>query len=83
MTTLTPPLPRLPEGLPPAIADLPARAAAWKAYHDFAEQEGFKPSGTLEQHLYDRTVRFIGEAPDGRKFHIGYEWLPRHEEGAA
>ena len=79
MTAPTPALPELPDGLPPAIADLPARAAAWKAYHEFADQEGFEPSNTREQRLYDRTVRFVGEAPDGRTFGIGYEWLPKDE----
>lgn len=45
------------------------RAAALKSIERFCEVEGFP----VPQLVETRVVKFVGKAPDGREFALGYE----------
>lgn len=68
-------MPALPaRGFPAFVAALPVRAAAWSAYCRFCESEGFAVPAPEEIPRDERSAQFVGTAPDGRAFGIGYEW---------
>lgn len=70
------------KSIPQFCYRLPQRNAALRAIGKFEELHGIRHHAMIERRIPDtRRVVFDCETADGRRFAIGYEWLPRHEVG--
>jgi len=70
------------DAIPQFCYALPQRDAALRAIGRFGELHGANYRVAVERRIPGkRAVVFDCETLDGRRFAIGYEWLPRHEVG--